>query len=147
MWDEAQEKAWVEECGRLVDIEINAYLETPVQPVEAMFDYLYADMPADAIDAAVANGAKGIVIAGVGNGNMNKASVDAAARAVQAGVTVVRSSRVATGSVGRNIELDDDKLGFIASDELNPQKARILLALSLLKPRDPAATQKLFYTY
>ncbi len=109
--------------------------------------YAYVDMPPDAIDAAVANGAKGIVIAGVGNGNMNKASVDAAARAVQAGVAVVRSSRVATGSVGRNIELDDDKLGFIASDELNPQKARILLALSLLKPRDPAATQKLFYTY
>jgi L-asparaginase len=109
--------------------------------------YAYADMPADAIDAAVANGAKGIVIAGVGNGNMNKASVDAAARAVQAGVTVVRSSRVATGSVGRNIELDDDKLGFIASDELNPQKSRILLSLALLKPHDPAALQKLFYTY
>jgi pyruvate dehydrogenase E1 component alpha subunit len=46
-WDEAQEKAWLEECGRLVDIEINAYLETKVQPVEAMFDYLYGDPPAD----------------------------------------------------------------------------------------------------
>jgi len=109
--------------------------------------YAYVDMPPDAIDAAVANGAKGIVIAGVGNGNMNKASVDAAARAVQKGVVVVRSSRVATGSVGRNIELDDDKLGFIASDELNPQKSRVLLALALLKPHDPAALQKLFYTY
>jgi L-asparaginase len=109
--------------------------------------YAYADMPADAIDAAVANGAKGIVIAGVGNGNMNKASVEAAARAVQGGVVVVRSSRVATGSVGRNVELDDDKLGFIASDELNPQKARILLSLALLKPRDPKALQELFYTY
>ena len=42
-------------------------------------------------------GAKGIVIAGVGNGNMNKASVDAAARAVKKGVVVVRSSRVSTG--------------------------------------------------
>ena len=28
-----------------MDIEVNAYLETPVQPVEAMFDYLYADPP------------------------------------------------------------------------------------------------------
>lgn len=109
--------------------------------------YAYVDMPADAIDSAVANGAKGIVIAGVGNGNMNKASVDAAERAVKKGVVVVRSSRVATGSVGRNIELDDDKLGFIASDELNPQKSRILLSLALLKPRDPAALQKLFYAY
>ena len=49
LWDEAQEKAWVEECGKLVDIEINAYLETPVQPVEAMFDYLYGDMPAEVL--------------------------------------------------------------------------------------------------
>jgi L-asparaginase len=109
--------------------------------------YAYLDMPADSIDAAVANGAKGIVIAGVGNGNMNKASVDAAARAVQKGVVVVRSSRVATGNVGRNVELDDDKLGFIASDELNPQKARILLSLALLKPSNPKALQDLFYAY
>jgi L-asparaginase len=109
--------------------------------------YAYVDAPADAIDSAVRNGAKGIVIAGVGNGNMNKACVDAAARAVQNGVVVVRSSRVATGNVGRNVELDDDKLNFIASDELNPQKSRILLALALLKPHDPKALQQLFYTY
>ncbi len=109
--------------------------------------YGYLDMPADSIDAAAANGAKGIVIAGVGNGNMNKASVDAAARAVQKGVVVVRSSRVATGSVGRNVELDDDKLGFVASDELNPQKARILLSLALLKGHDARAAQDLYYAY
>jgi len=47
LWSEEEEATWIEECGRLVDIEINAYLETPVQPVEAMFDYLYADPPAD----------------------------------------------------------------------------------------------------
>jgi L-asparaginase len=105
------------------------------------------DMSPDLIDCAVANGAKGIVIAGVGNGNMNKASVTAAAHAVKKGVVVVRSSRVPTGSVGRNIELDDDKLGFIASDELNPQKARILLALALLKSPTPEHVQKLFYVY
>jgi L-asparaginase len=109
--------------------------------------YAYVDMPADAIDNAARSGAKGIVIAGVGNGNMNKASVDAAARVARNGVVVVRSSRVATGSVGRNIELDDDKLNFIASDELNPQKARILLSLALLRPRDAKAIQQLFYTY
>ena len=107
-----------------------------------------ADMSPDLIDCAVTNGAKGIVIAGVGNGNMNKSSVDAAARAVQKGVVVVRSSRVPTGTVGRNVELDDDKLGFIASDELNPQKARILLALALLNPqRSPQDLQALFSTY
>jgi len=99
------------------------------------------------INAAAAAGAKGIVIAGVGNGNMNKASVDAAARAARNGVIVVRSSRVATGTVGRNVELDDDKLNFIASDELNPQKSRVLLSLALLRPHDPKALQQLFYTY
>ena len=109
--------------------------------------FAYADMPPDMIDASAANGAKGIVIAGVGNGNMNKASLDAAARAVKKGVVVVRSSRVPTGAVGRNVEVNDDQLGFIASDELNPQKARILLSLALLKPRTPAEIQNLFATY
>jgi L-asparaginase len=106
-----------------------------------------ADMPPDLIDASVANGAKGIVIAGVGNGNMNKASLDAAANAAKKGVVVVRSSRVATGSVGRNVEVNDDELGFVASDELNPQKARILLSLALLKQRSKAELQNLFYSY
>jgi L-asparaginase len=107
----------------------------------------YADMSPDLIDASVKNGAKGIVIAGVGNGNMNKASLEAAARAAKQGVVVVRSSRVATGKVGRNVEVEDDKLGFIASDELNPQKARILLSLALLKPHTAQQTQEMFYTY
>jgi L-asparaginase len=104
-------------------------------------------MSPDLIDASVANGAKGIVIAGVGNGNMNKASMEAAARAVKKGVIVVRSSRVATGTVGRNVEVNDDELGFIASDELNPQKSRILLSLALLNPRSKDDLQKLFTTY
>src|SRR4030095_6814549 len=105
-----------------------------------------ADMSPDLIDAAAANGAKGIVIAGVGNGNMNKASVTAAANAVQKGVVVVRSSRVATGVVGRNVEVNDDELGFIASDELNPHKARILLMLALMKQRNAKDLQGLFST-
>src|SRR5262245_4564244 len=66
--------------------------------------YASADMSPDLIDCA-AMSAKGIVIAGVGNGNMNKASVTAASNAVKKGVVVVRSSRVVTGSVGRNVEL------------------------------------------
>jgi L-asparaginase len=106
-----------------------------------------ADMPPDLIDASVNAGAKGIVIAGVGNGNMNTASVDAAARAVKKGVVVVRSSRVATGMVDRNVEVKDDELGFIASDELNPQKSRILLSLALLNNHQPAQLQELFRTY
>jgi L-asparaginase len=111
-------------------------------------DIIYASMDmSPALIEASANGAKGIVIAGVGNGNMNKASVDAAAAAVKKGVVVVRSSRVTTGNVGRNVELDDDKLGFIASDELNPQKARILLSLALLKQHTPKELQDMFGKY
>jgi L-asparaginase len=106
-----------------------------------------ADMEPDLIDGSVNAGAKGIVIAGVGNGNMNKVSVDAAARAVKKGVVVVRSSRVATGMVDRNVEVNDDELGFIASDELNPQKSRILLSLALLKPESSSQIQQLFRTY
>jgi L-asparaginase len=78
---------------------------------------------------------------------MNQVSVDAAARAAKKGVVVVRSSRVPTGLVGRNVEIKDDELGFIASDELNPQKSRILLMLALLKPRSVAQIQELFATY
>lgn len=121
---------------------------TALPRVDILFAYL--DMSPALIDASAgdgATGAKGIVIAGVGNGNMTKASVDAAARAVKKGVVVVRASRVATGTVGRNVEINDDQLGFIASDELNPQKARILLALALLKPRPAAELQKLFTLY
>jgi L-asparaginase len=112
-------------------------------------DIVYGDvdMQPDLINCSVNSGAKGIVIAGVGNGNMNKASVDAAAAAVKKGVVVVRSSRVATGTVGRNVEVKDDELGFIASDELNPQKSRILLSLALLKPHTPQQIQEMFTTY
>jgi L-asparaginase len=112
-------------------------------------DVIFASMDSspDLIDCAMTKGAKGIVIAGVGNGNMNEASVHAAAKAVKNGVVVVRSSRVPTGTVGRNVEIQDDKLGFIASDELNPQKARILLSLALLTKRTPEEMQKLFYEY
>ena len=109
--------------------------------------YAYADMSPDLINASVASGAKGIIIAGVGNGNMNLASLEAAAKAAKKGTVVVRSSRVPTGTVGRNVEVNDDAMNLIASDELNPQKARILLMLALLKPRTPAQIQNLFYTY
>ncbi len=46
-WDEATEKAWLVECATRVDAEVNAYLESKPQPVESMFDYLYAELPAD----------------------------------------------------------------------------------------------------
>lgn len=109
--------------------------------------YADADMPADLIDASIERGAKGIVIAGVGNGNMNKASLDACARASKKGIIVVRSTRVATGIVGRNVECNDDGLGLVASYGLNPQKSRVLLSIALLKPRKLDELQKMFMEY
>jgi L-asparaginase len=112
-------------------------------------DIIYAcvDMPADLIDGSLAGGARGIVIAGDGNGNMNAATLERAGRAAARGVVIVRSSRVPTGRVGRNVEVDDDRYGFIASDELNPAKARILLMLALQKDRSREDLQQLFYDY
>jgi L-asparaginase len=47
----------------------------------------------------------------------------------------------------RNVEIDDDKMGFIAAMELNPQKARILLMLALMKTSDAKKLQELFSVY
>ena len=99
------------------------------------------------INAAAAAGAKGIVIAGVGNGNMTKAALDALAAQAKKGIVAVRSSRVATGQVGRNVEVDDDKMGFVASLGHNPQKSRVLLRVALLKTSDPKAIQRYFDEY
>ncbi|HTO56582.1 MAG TPA: pyruvate dehydrogenase (acetyl-transferring) E1 component subunit alpha, partial [Pseudomonadales bacterium] len=46
-WNEKEEEAWKADCAARVDAEVNAYLETKSQPVEAMFDYTYAEVPAD----------------------------------------------------------------------------------------------------
>ena len=112
-------------------------------------DIVYAciDMPPDLIDCCVASGAQGIVIAGDGNGNMNQATLQKAALMAGQGVFIVRSSRVPTGTVGRNVEVDDDACGFIVSDELNPAKSRILLMLALAENHDLKMLQELFYTY
>ena len=48
-WDDAKEAAWKAECEQRVDVEVNAYLETKPQPVEAMFDYVYAELPPDLV--------------------------------------------------------------------------------------------------
>lgn len=109
--------------------------------------YACADMPADLVDCSISRGARGIVIAGDGNGNMNRSTLEAAADAARNGIYIVRSSRVPTGKVGRNVEVDDDGLGFVASDELNPAKARILLMLALLEDRSREDVQGLFHAY
>src|SRR6188508_2108863 len=109
--------------------------------------YMYADAPSDMIDMLVAKKVEGIVIAGVGNGNFNKAYMEAVKRAVAAGVIVCRASRTPSGRVVLHDEINDDELGTIVSDDLTPQKARILLMLGLMKSKDKKALQEIFFKY
>jgi L-asparaginase len=109
--------------------------------------YAHAGMCPDVIEGAVANGAKGLIIAGVGGGNMTTPALDAVKRAIGKGVVVVRSTRVGDGMVRRNIEVDDDTVGTVASKELNPAKARVLLKLALTHTSDPRRVQELFDTF
>ena len=44
-WDEADEKALEQDCAAEVDAAVQDYFETPHQPVTAMFDFLYANLP------------------------------------------------------------------------------------------------------
>jgi len=109
--------------------------------------YSYANFGRDTIDFLVGKGVKGIVLAGVGDGNSTDTAIAALADASKKGVAIVRSSRTGSGLVVRNVEVDDDKLGFIAAMELNPQKARILLMLGLMKTNDTKQLQELFMKY
>ena len=109
--------------------------------------YAHANMSPDVIDSAVEKGAKGLVIAGVGDGNMTAPALDAVKRAIAKGVVVVRSSRVNGGVVRRNIEVNDDQIGTVASMGLNPTKSRPLLQLALLKTTDTKKIQDYFNRY
>jgi L-asparaginase len=109
--------------------------------------YAHANVGKEQVEAAVAGGARGIVLAGVGDGNATAPMIEALEAAAKKGVVVVRSSRVGSGSVDRNVELDDDKLGFVAARELNPQKARVLLQQALTRTTSVAAVQKYFDEY
>ncbi len=107
--------------------------------------FAHAGMDGALIAASVAAGARGIVLAGVGAGNLAGSALTAAAAAARAGVAVVRSSRIGVGDVERNGEIDDDGLGFVAARGLNPAKARVLLLLALAAGQgDPARLQVLF---
>lgn len=108
---------------------------------------LYADAPATAINAYVASGVKGIVTGGLGNGNLNKVNSDAVASAVKKGIAVARASRVLSGRVTLFDETDDQKLGTIVTDDLIPQKARILLMLGLTQTSDSKKLQEYFFEY
>ncbi len=124
-----------------------AKLKLPDAPPLPRVDVIYshANMDAAEVEDAVKRGAKGIVLAGVGDGNSSKGAIDALAAAAKQGVLVVRSTRVGSGYVNRNVEVEDDKLGFAVSLDLNPQKARVLLQLLIANGvTEPTAVQRAF---
>jgi L-asparaginase len=86
-----------------------------------------AGMDAMPVEALLGIGARGIVLAGMGQGNAPRPVLEAFAACAASGVPVVRASRVDEGLVDRNVEVDDDALGLVAARALGPAKARVLL--------------------
>ena len=109
--------------------------------------YGYSNVEGDVVDMMIEKDYKGIVYAGVGNGNIHKNVFPELEKARKNGIIVVRSSRVPTGATTLDAEVDDNKYEFVASWGLNPQKARILLMLALTKTDDWKAIQKYFNNY
>jgi len=120
---------------------------TPLPRVDIVAMYAGAD--GTLLRAAVAAGAKGIVIQALGMGNVNVPLYEAAKEAIDQGVVVVISTRVPNGRVlpvygalggGQTLK----EAGAVFADDLSPQKARILLMLALQSTSNPAEIQALF---
>lgn len=107
--------------------------------------YAYAGGDGVDIDAFVAAGAKGIISAGFAPGMAPPGQIAALERAAAAGVVVMQSTRAGSGMVHESSRLME--LGFIPADNLNPQKARILLALALDKTSEREEIMRIFATY
>jgi L-asparaginase len=109
--------------------------------------YAYAGMGRDLIDSAVSQGAKGLVIAGVGDGNVTTEALAGLRAARSKGVVIVRSTRVGSGFTTRNAEINDDAEGFVASEEFKPSKARIVLQISLVQGASVSQIQQNFNSW
>ncbi len=107
--------------------------------------YSYAGASARAIEAFVEAGVKGIVVAGTPPGRPSPAQRAALVGAVERGVLVIQSSRAGSGRVIQRSE--DRGAGFVAADNLNPQKARVLAMLALCRTNDRAAIARMFSEY
>jgi L-asparaginase len=107
--------------------------------------YSHTGDDGDLAKAAVAAGAKGLVIAGTGAGHTQNARKTLKELYDTSGVVVVRSARVGAGRVVRDDNWQEP--GFVAADNLSPQKARILLQLALTKTAKPDEIQEMFDEY
>lgn len=106
--------------------------------------YSYAGADGCAIRAFVEAGARGIVSAGFGPGIGTPAEVIALGSAVDRGVAVVQSTRSGSGAVVDSAH--HRRLGIIAGSDLNPPKARILLALCLARGDDRHSIEEVFHS-
>ena len=109
--------------------------------------YGYQDDDRTQLDACIAAGAKGIVLAGAGTASISSRVLPSVIDAVQKGIAVVRVSRSSMGVVGQNMEFDDRSNGTLAGDTLNAPKARILLMLALTQWTEHAKLQQCFDKY
>lgn len=107
--------------------------------------YAYADAPADWFDQCVAKNVSGIVIAGVGNGNLSSAW-KRKVEELKGRITIVRCTRT-NGFVNFNGSQDDDALGTVCGGNLSGQKARILLMFALSAKLPLAEIRRVFEQY
>lgn len=97
------------------------------------------------IRAFIEAGMRGIVVAAFAPGCFTRDELAALREAVDAHIKVVVSTRAGSGRVGDGVELRENSL--IAADNLNPQKARLLLALALTQTADLDEIKRIFLTY
>ena len=110
---------------------------------EVAIVYVYAGLDAQSVSRQLGSTTRGVVVAGVGEGNLPECVRQELVRLAREGTLVVRASRADEGMVDR--EPDDDTNAFVAARALNPQKARILLQLLLAGGEtEPAAIQRAF---
>jgi L-asparaginase len=128
-------------CYPDTDFDIRALEALPRVDVS----YAYAGADGADVRAFVAAGARGIVSAGFAPGFPSPGQAAALREAVSHGVTVVQSTRAGSGRTFRGKRLAE--AGILIADNLNPQKARILLALALTVTNDPDRIADMFRTY
>ena len=107
--------------------------------------YSYAGADGAIVDAVRQMRPDGLVVAGFGGGTYPPAFIAAAARAVEDGIPVVLASRSTAGRVVMTPRKEEQ--GFIVSDNLLPQKARILLMMALTVSTDRQWLQQAFMEY
>jgi L-asparaginase len=104
---------------------------------------VYAGMSAAAASHQLAHNPPGIVVSGLGEGNMPDPVRQVLVQHARRGCLVVRASRTDQGLVDR--EPEDDENGFVAARALGVPKARMLTALLLANGiTDPAEAQRFF---